>query len=204
MYFMRLKVLGSAEGGPMPGFWPARNSIEHICPVSPFSSSDVRPFPPAQEGWENPAEAGVALDGEAAAVVDDVDGVEEVSTETGQAVQLPRALPSPTLPSKKEVEFHNLTHIPYRSWCPFCVAARRKNSAHKSSNGARRTVPLFCADYCLRLSACWLGESHLGKPQWQCLVIVRDTMNVSFTSCAVFSSLRVAVTWSTSQTRSAR
>jgi len=60
------------------------------------------------EGWDSPADAGVALEGEA--MVDDVDGVEEVCAETGEAVQLPRALPSPTLPSKKEVEFHNLTH----------------------------------------------------------------------------------------------
>ena len=103
-------------------------------------------MPLAPEGWENPVDAGVALDGEA--VVDVVDGVDEVVMETGEVVQLPRAFPSPTLPSKKEVDFHNLTHIPYRNWCPFCVAARRKNNAHRSSTGERRTVPLFCADYC--------------------------------------------------------
>ena len=101
--------------------------------------------------------------------MDCVDGEEEVSAETGQVVQLPKGLPSPTLPSKKEVEFHNLTHIPYRSWCPFCVAARRKNDAHKSSSGEKRTVPLFCADYCFvredddddTLSLC-VGRLHPG------------------------------------------
>ena len=25
-------------------------------------------------------------------------------------------------PSVEEVNMHNLTHIPFRSWCPFCVA----------------------------------------------------------------------------------
>ena len=65
-------------------------------------------MPLAPEGWENPVDAGVALDGEA--VVDVVEGVDEVVMETCEVVQLPRALPSPTLPSKKEVDFHNLTH----------------------------------------------------------------------------------------------
>ena len=68
--------------------------------------------------------------------------------ETGQCIQLPRPLPSPKLPSQSEVEFHNLTHVPYRSWCPFCVAARRKNDAHRSQDGEDREVPLLCSDYC--------------------------------------------------------
>ena len=81
---------------------------------------------------------------------DVVDGEEEVVAETGEVVQLPKALPSPQLPPKAKVEFHNLTHIPYRSWCPFCAAGRRKNDPHKRSRpgSQSRTVPLFCADYC--------------------------------------------------------
>ena len=121
-------------------------TIEHLCPVRPPIFSDERIYPLSQEGWEKPEEAGITLDDEP--VVDCVEGEEEVSMETGQVVQLPKGLPSPTLPSKKKVDFRNLTHIPYRSWCPFCVAARRKNDAHKSSTGEKRTVPLLCADYC--------------------------------------------------------
>ena len=33
-------------------------------------------------------------------------------------------LPSPQRPTAKEVEEHNATHLPYRSWCPVCVKAR--------------------------------------------------------------------------------
>ena len=31
----------------------------------------------------------------------------------------------------KEVEEHNVTHLPHRSWCPVCVKARGKEEAHK-------------------------------------------------------------------------
>ena len=91
--------------------------------------------------WESPAEAGMAIDADG--VIDFVDGEEEVIAETGQSIVIPKELPSPTLPSKAVVEHHNLTHIPYRSWCPICVAARRKNNAHQSNQGEDRTVPLL-------------------------------------------------------------
>ena len=33
-------------------------------------------------------------------------------------------------PSRKEVDDHNVTHLPFRSWCSTCVAARAKNFSH--------------------------------------------------------------------------
>ena len=39
----------------------------------------------------------------------------------------------PKLPSKEEVEEHNLTHLPYRSWCRHCVRGRGKGLPHKRS-----------------------------------------------------------------------
>ena len=35
-----------------------------------------------------------------------------------------RIAPSPVLPTAAEIEDHRITHIPFRSWCPHCVAAR--------------------------------------------------------------------------------
>ena len=32
----------------------------------------------------------------------------------------------PKLPSKTEVEEHNITHLPFRSWCRHCVRGRGK------------------------------------------------------------------------------
>ena len=38
---------------------------------------------------------------------------------------------SPEGPSKQERETHNLTHIPFRSWCEHCVKGRARKRAHK-------------------------------------------------------------------------
>ena len=81
-------------------------------------------------------------------IVDVVGDEEEIVAETGESVVVPKGLPSPSLPSKAEVEHHNLTHLPYRSWCPFCVAAKSENNAHFANRGEGRAKPLFCADYC--------------------------------------------------------
>ena len=39
-------------------------------------------------------------------------------------VRNPRKLLDPQLPTEKEVEEHNLTHLPDRNWCPHCVAGK--------------------------------------------------------------------------------
>ena len=33
-------------------------------------------------------------------------------------------------PSRQEVDEHNVNHLPFRSWCATCVAARAKNFRH--------------------------------------------------------------------------
>ena len=45
--------------------------------------------------------------------------------------QKARAIASPDLPSRREVEDHNLTHIPFRCWCNHCTRGRGRSSAHK-------------------------------------------------------------------------
>ena len=41
-----------------------------------------------------------------------------------------RMPPTPPKPTDLEVMTHNLTHMPYRSWCEICVKARGKNEPH--------------------------------------------------------------------------
>ena len=36
----------------------------------------------------------------------------------------------PKLPTKLEVEEHNLTHLPFRSWCRHCVRGRGRELPH--------------------------------------------------------------------------
>ena len=46
-----------------------------------------------------------------------------------------RNIGDPRLPTQKEVDEHNLTHVPYRNWCPHCVkgAARTLTIAGTST-----------------------------------------------------------------------
>ena len=49
-----------------------------------------------------------------------------------------KKMADPRKPSDMEVEHHCLTHLPYRNWCPVCIAAKGKDLDHrKDINQAR-------------------------------------------------------------------
>ena len=120
-----------------------------LCPVRPNEPAEDPVFCPpcgSDDGWEQIQQSHVVpesweqMSGDLGDVVDIDDDV---------TVQQAVAMPSPIQPSKAQLDAHNLTHWPYRSWCPHCVAARRQNSPHlRSTSATRRTVPLLVADYC--------------------------------------------------------
>jgi len=37
------------------------------------------------------------------------------------------------MPCEKEVRIHNLTHIPFRSWCPYCVQGKAVSGQHRAN-----------------------------------------------------------------------
>ena len=78
-----------------------------------------------------------------------VDDADEVDADTGVATQRPpRVIPEPKQPTREEVARHNLTHLPYRNWCPHCLACRRSNNAHVASlSPEERSLPIFVSDY---------------------------------------------------------
>ena len=64
--------------------------------------------------------------------------------------RVPKSLFDPLLPSKADVDSHNLTHNPYRSWCSVCVKARGKEDPHKRNKDVMvpgETMPLVGLDY---------------------------------------------------------
>ena len=75
--------------------------------------------------------------------------VDEVDADSGMATQkAPRVIAEPRQPTREEVARHNLNHLPYRSWCPHCVACRRPNNAHYASlSSEERSLPVFVSDY---------------------------------------------------------
>ena len=46
---------------------------------------------------------------------------------------LPRTMHSPSQPTPAERAQHNITHMPYRSWCHICVRARGDAHPHNST-----------------------------------------------------------------------
>ena len=51
-------------------------------------------------------------------------------------------------PSKKEVEEHMITHIPFRDWCPHCVRGKSKSVPHrKRKEGKEEEVPVISVGY---------------------------------------------------------
>ena len=71
--------------------------------------------------------------------------------------------------TQKEREDHMLTHLPYRSWCKVCVAARGYSHAHGFVEHDEGEDPLVALDYL------FLGERETPG----CLVnlCVKDTIS---------------------------
>ena len=59
-----------------------------------------------------------------------------------------KTLPTPISPPTIELEAHNATHIPFRTWCKWCVAGRKPNPHHRRKTDAARDVPMLVGDYC--------------------------------------------------------
>ena len=63
-------------------------------------------------------------------------GVEEDKDEEQEEEhQKARAIACLELPSRREVEDYNLTHVPFRSWCNHCMRGRGRRRA--LNKGAR-------------------------------------------------------------------
>ena len=86
-----------------------------------------------------------ASDGDRRAIAHaDQAGKLDISSET----ETHRTLRIPEPPTDTARNLHNMTHVPFRDWCPFCVACRARNSLHKRFvvNQTAGTLPKFHAD----------------------------------------------------------
>ena len=55
-------------------------------------------------------------------------------------------LPAPKEPTAAERERHMITHLPYASWCPYCISGRRPNCQHRRVIN-EQSLPTLHADY---------------------------------------------------------
>ena len=75
---------------------------------------------------------------------------EQMEIECGQYQDPPvKIARDPGAPTEQEVEEHNATHLPHRSWCPVCVKARSKEDPHdkKKKQKDKEGKPIVAMDY---------------------------------------------------------
>ena len=67
---------------------------------------------------------------------------EDLPTEddTPQMATRAKAMTMPTQPTPQEIQEHNITHMPYRSWCPICVQAKGRQPNHPKQTSRQPIV----------------------------------------------------------------
>ena len=59
-----------------------------------------------------------------------------------------KTIASPGNPTKQEVDEHMMCHVPFRSWCEFCVKGKAVSMPHhRISDDRRNGVPVISIDY---------------------------------------------------------
>ena len=105
-------------------------------------------------------------------VVQDSDDMEEGIIEAGSDDEglEPKVPKAPNMPSEREREIHEVTHIPYREWCEACVEGKAIDSPHKKSK-EEHDVPTVGMDYMFMGSK---GETSLIP-----ILVVKDSASKS-------------------------
>ena len=67
-------------------------------------------------------------------------------------VRKPMKMMDPKLPTQTEVDEHNLTHLPFRSWCPQCVKGRGRAADHVAQAREDGMMEIH-SDYCFLTTA---------------------------------------------------
>jgi hypothetical protein len=70
--------------------------------------------------------------------------LEEDEEDNQQAIKA-RATSMPKQPTAPEIMEHNLTHMPYRSWCPICIQRRGRSDAHPHRSSSRPIIQIHFA-----------------------------------------------------------
>ena len=73
------------------------------------------------DGCADAGEEGNDEEGQRAGVAEEAGEPEDVVVEESAAPPIAR---SPRTPSKKEVDDHNRTHLPFQNWCEACIKGR--------------------------------------------------------------------------------
>ena len=63
--------------------------------------------------------------------------LEDEAEEAEEEARKVKLAASPYVPTAKEVDEHNVTHLPFRSWCHQCVKGKARNKSHFKNKEAK-------------------------------------------------------------------
>ena len=105
---------------------------------------------------------------------------EEAINRDPESARIPADLPVPTQPSEVERELHNLTHLPFASWCEVCLRSRTRDNPHRAmpkeeeaTRLAGPTLPLVSMDW-FKIKGSPTDEQPEGEAEHgfvQCLLV---------------------------------
>jgi hypothetical protein len=114
----------------------------------------------------------VAVGGTAEGAADDepVVGFGDAAEEEGRR---PRVFADPGMPSRQDVIEHNVTHMPYRSWCARCVRGRGRNNPHRTTSIkiSNAGVPVITGDYGFLITK---DGDHVGDLKLGPMLVLKD------------------------------
>ena len=70
----------------------------------------------------------------------------EVENESEEA-RLPKVFRDPGAPTETEIEQHNVTHLPFRAWCPSCVEGKARDRPHRRQDVEEKSLAEVVFDY---------------------------------------------------------
>ena len=94
----------------------------------------------------------------------------QVEDETNED-RKPRRMADPMRPTRREIEEHEITHIPYRNWCWACVQGRGKATPHRRSKESG-SIPELHLDFM------FLGPKDEPGGTIPCLVVKETSSKV--------------------------
>ena len=114
-------------------------------------------------------------------------GEREETEEEENEVQKVKVARNPGDPTKEEVEQHNVTHVPYRSWCHHCVRGRACGRQHREREAEvddeEAPVPRVHLDYWYLTKAdAEAKDEHEGKGKNPMIVMVDSGKKVMWTA----------------------
>ena len=115
-------------------------------------------------------------------------GDERDPEQTGEdlGTERPRVIRNPHAPSRQEVIEHNITHCPFRSWCPECVMGKSKCDPHTSSTEeGERNVPLVAMDYAFMSDKSKKSETEEEGNNQAKILVCRDRTSRCYSAFSV-------------------